>query len=131
MKKTLRAVVGIALLFAACSTDTRPQTPEEAVNAFIEAVTSFDAENIVKLTAGYADMTADEQEKALETAREEAKDVAPIQKDIVKKILKNVAIDAVKADGDRATVTLKDEDGTKDILVKKEKDGVWRVVYDH
>ncbi|MEE1223298.1 MAG: DUF4878 domain-containing protein [Bacteroidaceae bacterium] len=130
MKKTWKALaLGAALLLAACTANTNPNTPEEAVQAFIEAVSSFDAETIVKLSAGYADMTADEQQAALEQARKEAKDVAPIQRDMVKRLLKEVTISEVKVDGDRATVTLKDESDTRDILVKKEKDGTWRVAY--
>lgn len=130
MKKTWKALAaGAALLLAACTANTNPSGPEEAVQAFIEAVTALDTEAIVKLTAGYADMTEAQQQEALETARKEAKEIAPIQKDLVKQILSEVTIDAVKTDGNQATVTLKDESGTRDLLVKKEKDGIWRVVY--
>lgn len=130
MKKTCKTLAMSAiLLFSACTANTNPGTPEEAAGAFIEAVTSFDAEAIVKLTAGYADMTDEERQQALEAAQKEAKDIAPIQKDMVKQLLSEVTIDGVKVDGDRATVTLKDGSDTRDLQLKKEKDGVWRVAY--
>lgn len=129
MNKIWKAVAaGTALLLAACTANTHPSTPEEAAKAFIEAVGTHDAATIIQLTAGYADMSAEEQKIAVEVAREAAKDVAPVKKDILKNIMKEVTVGQVKTEGNTATVTLKDATKSMDLTVKKEKDGTWRVV---
>ncbi len=130
MKKTWTALAltAIITLPAACGADTNPKTPKEAAEAYLEAIGTMDAESIIKLTAGYADMTADELQSAMEDARKAAKDVAPVQKDIIRRILKEASVAEVKEKGDEAIVTLKDQVKSIDLKIRKEKDGTWRVV---
>lgn len=129
MEKTWKALaVAATILLAACGANTNPKTPKEAAEAYLEAVSAMDAEAIIRLTTGFADMTADEQQSAMEDARKAAKDVAPVQKDIIRRILKEASITEVKEKGDEAIVTLKDRVKSIDLKIRKEKDGTWRVV---
>ncbi len=104
------------------SINTKPKTPREAAEAYLEAIKNEDAKALTKLTKGYIDMDEAEREETEEMYKKGFEE-HPAEL----KAMKSASIDGVKLYDGWAKVFMIDGDGERfKLKFVKEEDGVWR-----
>ncbi len=118
-------IAAAGLLLASCGINTEPKTAEDCAEAYIDAMKSFDAEAMGKLSLGWADLDEEEQKErieAIENTTDENK------KQIKEKFKKAKVLEVEETGEDRARARIEVDGEKSEMRMRKEDDGVWRII---